>query len=138
MTSLPFSLRLKKGRQVWHILGILTVGADGIGVEWRSDEFRRRRFRRKLVHVGRGEVHVAAIPWPFIDAVAYHGSIIGAGTIRIRARTMNALDGLPGADGPFWQVKVSSPDRTRAREFATASETAVGATLQLLERRTRT
>lgn len=137
MTSLPFSLRLRKGRQVWRVLGILTLGADGIGVEWRSDEYRRKRLRRKLEHLGRGDVHVATIQWPFIDAVSYHGSLFGAGMIRVRARTMNALDGLPAADGPFWQVKIASPDRTRAREFALASEAAVGATLQLLERRTR-
>jgi len=137
MKSLPFSQRLRKGRLVWRILGILTVGAEGVGIEWRSDEFRRKRFRRKLEHLGRSEVHVVMIAWPFIDAVSYHGSIIGAGTIRLRARTMNAFDGLPGADGPYWQVKIASPDRTRAREFVLAAESAVGATLQLLERRTR-
>lgn len=137
MTSLPFSLQLEKGRQVWRILGILTLGGDGIGVEWRSDEYRRRRLKRKLEHLGRGDVHVSMVPWPFIDAVAYHGSIVGAGKIRIRARTMNALDGLPGADGPFWEVKISSPDRTRAREFVLASESTLAATRQLLERRTR-
>lgn len=137
MTSLPFLLRIKTGRQSWRVLGILTVGADGIGVEWRSDEYRRRRFRRKLDHLGRGGVHVMVVPWTFIDAVAYHGSLLGAGTIRFRARTMNAFDGLPGADGPYWQVKVGSPDRRRAREFVLAAESSVSSALHLLSHRTR-
>jgi hypothetical protein len=137
MTSLPFSQRIKKGRQSWHILGILTVGADGVGVEWRSDEYRRKRFRRKREHLGRGDVHVLTIPWTFVDAVFYHGSLFGAGTIRLRARTMNALDGLPGADGPYWQVRIGSADRSRAREFVLAAEGAVASALQLLSHRTR-
>jgi hypothetical protein len=136
MTSLPFSIEIKNGRQRWRILGILTVGADGVGVEWRSDEYRRKRFRRKLVHLGRGGVHVMVIPWTFIDAVSYHGSLFGAGAIRVRARTMNALDGLPGADGPYWEVKISSPDRSRAREFVLAAEGAVASALQLIGHRT--
>ena len=139
MKSLPFTLEIKRGgREVWRVIGILTLGADGIGIEWRSDEYRRRSLRRSLRHVGRGEVHDAMIPWQYIDNVAYHGSFIGSGAIRVRARTMNALDVLPGADGPHWEVRVASPDRTRAREFVLAAESAVGATLQLLERRTRT
>lgn len=137
MTSLPFTHQLKKGRSVWRVLGILTMGADGIGVEWRSDEFRRRRFRRRVEHVGRGEVHVTAIAWPFIDSVAYNGSLFGGGEIRIRARTMSAFDGLPGADGPYWSVRIASPDRARAREFALAAESAVTSAAQLLAHRTK-
>ncbi|HEY4303649.1 MAG TPA: hypothetical protein VGM82_04245 [Gemmatimonadaceae bacterium] len=137
MTSLPFSQEIKKGRQRWRILGILTIGADGVGIEWRSDEFRRKRFRRKLDHLGRGDVHVMMIPWTFIDAVSYHGALFGAGRIRLRARTMNAFDGLPNADGPYWEVKISSPDRSRAREFVLAAEGAVSSAVQLLGHRTR-
>ena len=66
MTSLPFSVRIKKGRNVWRVIGILTVGADGIGVEWRSDEYRRKRFRRKLEHVGRGELEQDAVLDPHL------------------------------------------------------------------------
>jgi hypothetical protein len=137
MTSLPFSVRVEKGRQVWRVLGIMTLGADGIGVEWRSDEYRRRRFRRKLEPVGRGDVHVTVIPWMCIDAISYHGNITGGGTMRIRARTMNALDGLPSADGPFWEARIASADRPRAREFALAAESAASSALQLLSHRTR-
>jgi len=137
MTSLPFSVRIKNGRQVWRVIGILTVGSDGIGVEWRSDEYRRKAFRRRLEHVGRGEVHVTVIPWMYLDAVSFHGSFAGGGMMRIRARTMNALDGLPAADGPFWQAKIAATDRSRAREFALAAESAVSSAMQLLGHRTR-
>jgi hypothetical protein len=44
---------------------------------------------------------------------------------------------LPGADGPFWEVSIAAPDRRRASEFVLAAESAINATLQLLERRTR-
>lgn len=137
MTSLPFSLRIKKGRQVWRVIGILTIGADGVGVEWRSDEYRRKRFRRTLEHVGRGDVHVSVLPWMYIDNIAFHGSFAGGGTMRIRARTMHALDGLPEADGPFWQARIAAADRSRAREFALAAESAVASAIQLLGHRTR-
>lgn len=136
MTSLPFALRIK-GRQSWRILGILTIGADGVGFEWRSDEYRRKRFRRKQDHVGRGGVHVLMIPWTFVDAVSYDGRLWRAGTIRIRARTMNALDGLPGADGPYWHARVDVSDRSRAREFVLAAESSISSALQLLAQRTR-
>jgi hypothetical protein len=137
MTSLPFAQRIKKGRQIWRVLGILTVGADGVGIEWRSDEYRRKRFRRKLEHLGRGSVHVLTIPWTFVDAVAYHGSLWGSGAIHIRTRTMNALDGLPGADGPYWHARITAADRSRAREFVLAAESSIASALQLLAHRTR-
>jgi hypothetical protein len=137
MTSLPFTLRIKKGRQIWRVIGILTVGADGVGVEWRSDEYRRKRFRRKLEHIGRGDVHMSVLPWMYIDNIAFHGSFTGGGTMRIRARTMHALDGLPEADGPFWEARITSADRSRAREFVLAAESAVASAMQLLAHRTR-
>jgi len=137
MTSLPFSLRIKKDRQVWRILGILTIGADGIGLEWRSDEYRRKRFRRKLVHMGRGTVHSLMLPWTFVDAVSYDGKLLGGGFIRLRARTMNAFDGVPGADGPYWHARISASDRARAREFVLAAEGAVASAVVLLGARTR-
>lgn len=137
MTSLPFSLRIKKDRQVWRIMGILTVGADGIGIEWRSDEWRRKRFRRKLEHVGRGTVHSMVLPWTFVDRVSYDGKLWGSGSVRLRARTMNALDGVPGADGPYWHAHVSAADRSRAREFVLAAEGAVASAIELIGARTR-
>jgi hypothetical protein len=137
MTSLPFSLRIEKDRQVSRILGILTVGADGIGLEWRSDEYRRKRFRRKLVHIGRGTVRSLTLPWTFVDRVSYEGKLLGGGHIALRARTMNALDGVPGADGPYWQARISAADRSRAREFVLAAEEAIASAVELLGARTR-
>jgi hypothetical protein len=127
MTALPFSLRFESGRLARRVMGILTVNADGICIEWRADEYRRKLLSHRMEMVRRGEVHITTIAWPVIDAVAYHGSIVGAGTIRIRARTMAAFDELPGADGPFWEAKIASPDRARAREFVLASDATRGA-----------
>jgi hypothetical protein len=63
VTSLPFTLRLVDGRRFWRVMGILTIGADGIVVEWRSDEFVKRWVSGSARHVGRGLLHQVVLPW---------------------------------------------------------------------------
>lgn len=137
MTSLPFTLRLVDGRRSWRVMGILTIGADGVEVEWRSDEYVKRFWSRGNKHVGRGPLHQIVIAWQHLDLVSYDGRFIRPGELRIRARTMNTFEGLPNADGPYWSVRIARHDRRRAREFALAAEAAINATMRLLQHRTR-
>lgn len=137
MTSLPFTLRLVDGRRFWRVMGILTVGADGVVVEWRSDEYATRFWSRGSKHVGRGPLHQVVLSWQLLDSVSYDGRFVRAGELRIRARTMNAFEGLPDADGPYWSVRIARHDRRRAREFVLAAEAAINATMRLLQHRTR-
>ncbi len=137
MTSLPFTVRLADGRRFWRVMGILTIGADGIVVEWRSDEFVKRWGPRRSRHVGRGPLHSVVLPWQLLDSMSYDGRFVRAGSLHVRARTMNAFEGLPSADGPYWSVRIARHDRRRAREFVLAAEAALNATIRLLQHRTR-
>lgn len=136
MTSLPFSQQLDKDHRRWRVMGIVSVELDGLRVEWRSDEFARN-WRRAYKHLGRGQLHTVLLPWTVLDYVNFDGGLIGASKLRIRARTMNALDQLPGADGPYWSARVARGDRNRAREVSLAVETAISAATSLFTHRTR-
>jgi hypothetical protein len=132
MTTLPFEKRIKQRRNILQVIGILTVAADGIFVEWRIDRYERRRFGFRHHHVERGDLKSWLVPWGQIDAVSYHGRILRGGQIRIRGRSMDALDRLPGAHGPFWWARIGTLERSRAREFTLAADSVISATVELL------
>src|SRR4051794_31188920 len=104
MISLPFTQLLGKDRSFWRGAGMLTIRDEGMGVEWRSDEYHRPWGKANPRHVGRGELHDVLIPWTSIESVTFSGRLLAAGTLRICARSIKALDALPGANGHVWTV----------------------------------
>ena len=125
--GLPFSQTLIKDRRYWRVVGMLSESRDGIHVEWQSDEYERPWGKALAQHVARSPIKTILIPWSSIENVTYRGRFFGPGHLRISARSLTAVEALPGAVGNSWSVLVSKLERRIAREFALASESAIAA-----------
>ena len=97
----------------------------GIHIEWQSDEYERPWGKAAMKHVARAPIKNLLIPWSSIEKVTYRGKFFGPGVLRITARSLTAVEELPGAAGNTWWVQVAKPERRNAREFALASESAI-------------
>jgi hypothetical protein len=136
--GLAFSQVLFKDRRFWQVAGVLTESDDGIHVEWQSDEYERPWGKAAASHVERGPIKSIVIPWSSVETVSFRGKFFGPGTLRITARSLAALEGLPGVSGNVWWVRVARPERRNAREFVLVSETALSnASAPLLSNRRR-
>lgn len=123
--GLPFSQTLFKDRRYWQIVGMMTESGDGLHIEWQSDEYERPWGKAVAQHVARAPIKSILIPWPSIEKVTYRGRFFGPGHLRVTARSLSAVEGLPGVIGNIWWVRVARLERRNAREFALASETAI-------------
>jgi hypothetical protein len=123
--GLPFSQTLFKERRYWRIVGVVTESTDGIQVEWRSDEYERPWGKALAQHVARAPIKNVFIPWSSIEKVTYRGRFFGPGQLHITARSLTAVEELPGAVGNTWWVRVAKGERRNAREFALTSESAI-------------
>jgi len=123
--GLPFSQTLFKDRRYWRVVGVLTDSNDGLHIEWQSDEYERPWGKATAKHVARTPIQSILIPWSSIETVTYRGRFFGHGHLRIVARSLTAVEGLPGAVGNSWWVLVSKVERRNAREFALSSESAI-------------
>lgn len=123
--GLPFSQTLFKDRRYWQIVGMLTESDEGIHVEWQSDEYQRPWGKATAQHVSRAPIKNVLIPWSSIDSVTFRGRLFKPGQLRITARSLTAVEELPGATGNTWWVRVARSERRNAREFALTSENAI-------------
>ena len=123
--GLPFSQTLFKDRRYWHIVGMLTESDEGIHVEWQSDEYQRPWGKATAQHVARAPIKNVLIPWSSIENVTFRGRFFKPGQLRIAARSLAAVEDLPGAVGNIWWVQVARTERRSAREFALTSENAI-------------
>jgi hypothetical protein len=123
--GLPFSQTLFKARSYWQIVGVVTEADDGMHIEWQSDEYERPWGKAAANHVARAPIKNVLIPWSSIEKVTYRGRFFGPGQLHITARSLTAVEGLPGAVGNTWWVRVAKAERRSAREFVLSSESAI-------------
>jgi hypothetical protein len=110
---------------------MLTESDEGIRVEWQSDEYERPWGKATAQHVARAPIKNILIPWPSIEHVTFRGRFFKPGQLRITARSLAAVEELPGAVGNTWGVHVAKIERRNAREFALMSENAIASARSL-------
>ena len=116
---------------------MLSESNEGIVVEWRSDEYNRLWGKAVAQHVSRGPIKSVVVPWSSIESVTFRGKFFGPGHLHVTARSLAALDGLPGASGNVWWVQIAKPERRNARAFVLGSESAIASMKSVLLRGSR-
>ena len=109
-------------RVLLHVAGVATIRDDGLALEWKTSRVEHLSVPQKWT---RGETQLLVIPWTELESVSYKGRIFGAGSLRVRARSMSAVEPLTGAAGVFWSATVARAERKRARAFADAADAAL-------------
>lgn len=93
--------------------GVLRTEPGGLVVEWRSDE---NYYGAKPRH--EGEINSVTIPWRDLQSIDYRRKFLFWGVLVVRARTLRALAGVPGARGSELTVNIGVDDRAAARSLA--------------------
>ena len=93
--------------------GIVRLEADALVIECRETRTSLNTLKEES-----GAVFAVRIPVADLDAVEWSRSWIRGGKLRIRTRTLSALENMPGAVGNELTLPVRRRDRLNARGLA--------------------
>ena len=114
--SVPFTRRFFT--ETWErfvtVRGVLRMDDAGVQLEFRRSE---TDFGTIVNH---DEIRVVSIPWEEIDSLELRRKFPLRRALRLRTRTLRALDGVPGARGTEVWLSVGRGDRMAAREIASS------------------
>jgi len=128
--TVPFSLeRYAEGfRSQVTTRGVVRLEADALVIEFRETTTSLTTLAEEA-----GSVHEVRVPLDELESVEPVGGWWSA-RLRIRTRTLAALQEVPGASGNECELRVRRRDRPAAREFAVATSlTLSGRELRRLE-----
>ena len=119
-TALPFSYAFARGDESWvTVRGLLRWEADRLVFEFRQEETKFETGRTSS-----GEIRSVNVPLAEIQSAEYRKRWFGRRCIVLRARSLNALAGLPNAVGSEVTVVIARADERLARELVANLELA--------------
>lgn len=115
LLSVPFTYRASTeqydGMIVVH--GVARTEPGGLALEWRVSE---NYFGAKPTR--EGEIRTILVPWREVQSIDYRRRFFFRGVLVVRTRSLRALDGVPGAQGPEVALAIARDDRPAARDLA--------------------
>ena len=121
LLSVPFTKRFFT--ETWErfvtVRGVLRMDGSGVQLEFRRSE---TDFGTVVQH---DEIQVVSLPWDEVVSLEFRRRFPLRRLLRLRTRSLRALDGVPGAQGTEVWLSVGRGDGMAARELASS----VGLTL---------
>lgn len=114
LLSVPFTKRFFT--ETWErfvtVRGVLRMDESGVQLEFRRSE---TDFGTDVQH---DEIQVVSLPWDEVVSLEFRRRFPLRRLLRLRTRSLRALDGVPGAQGTEVWLSVGRGDGMAARELA--------------------
>lgn len=114
LLSVPFTKRFFT--ETWErfvtVRGVLRTDESGVQLEFRRSETDFGTV------VQRDEIQVVSLPWDEVVSLEFRRRFPLRRLLRLRTRSLRALDGVPGAQGTEVWLSVGRGDGMAARELA--------------------
>jgi hypothetical protein len=116
LLAVPFTRRFftETWERLVTVRGVLRTDETGVQLEFRRSE---TDFGTVAQH---DEIRVVSIPWDEIVSLELRPRVPFRRALRLRTRSLRALDGVPGARGTEVWLSVPRGDRLAARELASS------------------
>jgi hypothetical protein len=112
-TPVAFSVRYRRPARWITARGLLRTTGDAVVLEWHEHVLNTATAKRS-----RGPLQSAEIPLHALDTLQVQRGLLGARRLVIRARSLEALDGIPFAAADRCVLRLDRGDAFRARELS--------------------